>query len=520
MKKQLLVSVAVSSALLFLPVFASADTLGINFEPSLYTVGNINGQDGWSSLGAAGSGCAVYDHAVSGSFGTTGFGAQSLRISNAVVSGCFSDQTFSKSLINEAGETAAINSGFSGGTRQTHFESQFDLASAVPGAEQPGLYMSVSPDRGDGARMSYLRFEDQSDGIHVFFDDYTASGFNETDIATLDRSVPHSIKFVMDFVDGSTNDIVKIYIDNVLKITGTSWERYFEDNQPTIAPPTVDSLLFRTGGGAGNEAIGTLGKGFLIDNLSLASGFPDIDADGVADGDDLCPATGADEAWEVSWGQNRWQVQSTSSNGLTWFQNKVGKKGATTPTAGQSIAYTYGCNGHQILKMLKDELGDVMGGHWKYGISSGVLEEFHNDLNDGILDGQYLVDTVTVPANDEDGVSSLVTLLSGHDYLLKASGTADACVSGCGYSIIFDPEYSSSNGGGWVDGVDVPYVGSGPNLLDLMVDGGFVNWGAYNASHTYSYGMTGVDAPVVLKVNDLYYLNNTGSLTVNIFAQI
>jgi hypothetical protein len=29
--------------------------------------------------------------------------------------------------------------------------------------------MTVSPD--DGARMSYLRFEDQADGVHVFFID-------------------------------------------------------------------------------------------------------------------------------------------------------------------------------------------------------------------------------------------------------------------------------------------------------------------------------------------------------------
>ena len=30
--------------------------------------------------------------------------------------------------------------------------------------------ISVSPDNGQGARMSYLRFEDRADGVHVFFD--------------------------------------------------------------------------------------------------------------------------------------------------------------------------------------------------------------------------------------------------------------------------------------------------------------------------------------------------------------
>ena len=38
------------------------------------------------------------------------------------------------------------------------------------------MHMSVSPDNGSGARMSYLRFEDQSDGVHVFFDDVHESG--------------------------------------------------------------------------------------------------------------------------------------------------------------------------------------------------------------------------------------------------------------------------------------------------------------------------------------------------------
>ena len=40
----------------------SADTVSSTFET--LTPGTVNAQDGWSSLGAAGSGCAVYDHAV------------------------------------------------------------------------------------------------------------------------------------------------------------------------------------------------------------------------------------------------------------------------------------------------------------------------------------------------------------------------------------------------------------------------------------------------------------------------
>ena len=67
-------------------------------------------------------------------------------------------------------ESAASNAGFSGGARQPHFDVQWDIASTVPNAVQPGLHFSASPDRGDGARMSYLRVEDNLLGIDVFFD--------------------------------------------------------------------------------------------------------------------------------------------------------------------------------------------------------------------------------------------------------------------------------------------------------------------------------------------------------------
>ncbi|MEO7509240.1 MAG: hypothetical protein ABIZ95_18490, partial [Pyrinomonadaceae bacterium] len=269
----------------------------ITFEAPTYTLGNINGQDGWSKTGP-------YDSAVSSSLGTTGFGAQSLRISNAVTSGSFGDMTFSKSIVNEAGETTAANNGLSGGVRQNYFTAQFNFASAVPGAQQPGLAMSMAPDRGDGARMSYLRYVDQADGIHVFFDDFQdvapfggaigdvngCSGlddFTDIDIATLSRTAPHTIKFVMFFVDGPRNDIVMIYIDGVLKHTGTSWEdysRYCQSSQPA----TVDSLLIRT---AGANAPATAGNGFLFDNMLLSSTPFVVDDDGMASATDCNAAT-------------------------------------------------------------------------------------------------------------------------------------------------------------------------------------------------------------------------------------
>src|SRR5688572_26227107 len=114
---------------------AFADSASLDFEG--YALGTVNGQDGWSSTGA-------FDHQVVDPipFGVTTWGSRSLRISNAVTSGSFGDQTFSKSLADEAGESIgsdAYNNGYSGGTRQSYFEAQWDFASTVPGAEQVGL---------------------------------------------------------------------------------------------------------------------------------------------------------------------------------------------------------------------------------------------------------------------------------------------------------------------------------------------------------------------------------------------
>ncbi len=259
---------------------AHADTSNINFE-SGYSAGVINGQHGWSATGSAGSGCAVYDEGVSTNsafpLAPASFGTQSFRISNAATSGCFGDQAFAPELTQPAGESGSLDkNGNPVSSTLSHFESQFDVASTT-GGYQPGMVMSVSPDNGSGARMSYLRFEDQADGIHVFFDDVEGAtnpaNFVESPVTTLSYATAHTIKFSMDFVSGPSNDIVKIYIDGVNVKTGTSWENYYRydtESDPTFnnLSRTVDTMLFRVGGTA---APANFGQGNLIDNLSMAT---------------------------------------------------------------------------------------------------------------------------------------------------------------------------------------------------------------------------------------------------------
>lgn len=263
---------------LVLAVPASADTVSVNFEPSTYTLGSISGQDSWSNAVNP-----TYDQAVvANTYGFASFDSQSFRISDAVTSGSFGDWVFAKPLTNSVGETAATAGSFSVGTKQNHFEAQFDIASTLPG-EQVGMHMSVSPDRGDGSRMSFLRFDDMSDGIHVIFSDVnnpgpvgTVSIFNLEDIATISRTA-HTIKLTLDVIDGPSNDVVKVYIDGVLKKTGKSWEDYYRYDPEAIAeqsPRIVKTMIMQV---RGSSNPGNAGNGFLFDNINLSSGPIPVD---------------------------------------------------------------------------------------------------------------------------------------------------------------------------------------------------------------------------------------------------
>jgi parallel beta-helix repeat protein len=235
-----------------------------------FATGDVNNQFDWQKTGSS------YDVAVVNpktGFGVTDMGTRALRMSNSYVDGGFAGQTFSAPLANEAGETAAGNGGLSGGTRQRVFTATFSLRT-TQASEQEGLYASISPDRGDGARMSYLRLEDQGDGVHVFFDDYVSgSGFTDTDIATLTYAEKHTLGLTMIFVGGPANDIVRVSVDGSVVHLGTSWEDYFRDVELT-ATRTVDSLLFREGSNdPENDARPSLaGQGFLVDDVVLTSG--------------------------------------------------------------------------------------------------------------------------------------------------------------------------------------------------------------------------------------------------------
>ncbi|MBW1744341.1 MAG: hypothetical protein JRJ47_13075 [Deltaproteobacteria bacterium] len=119
-------------------------------------------------------------------------------------------------------------------------------------------------------------------------------------------------------------------------------------------------------------------------------------------------------------------------------------------------------------------------------------------------------------AVDADGTvaTSTETLVDGWLYRFEVSGRYSA-----GANITADAEYSSGpDSYAWDDFVE-KYEVHGECLLELTVDGGCVEWGPYDPEHVYTMDYTGAGSTVDFQIYDIYSPNNTGSLTVKIYAQ-
>lgn len=289
----------------------------VTFED--FAPGAIHGQHDWQATGAQGSGaapgsaCAVYDHAIAEyaalvppAFRDAAFGSKSLRISNAVTSGCYADQTFSHRAADVAGERDASSRSRDGLTEyaragaqlRNHFEVEWIIMSARPDDWQPGLELVASPARGDDHRMSWVQVSDRADGLAVVFaersDPAAPGSFQRVTVAQgLDRRRAHFIKLAAEFVDGPGNDVVRVYVDSVLRHRGASWETYYHDDPNGMsnfggATPAVNRVMFRTGsdthrGVPGDPAPATRGRGFLIDGVRVAVYSVALTADACRD---------------------------------------------------------------------------------------------------------------------------------------------------------------------------------------------------------------------------------------------
>ena len=105
------------------------------------------------------------------------------------------------------------------------------------------------------------------------------------------------------------------------------------------------------------------------------------------------------------------------------------------------------------------------------------------------------------------------------------SGSYKFVVSGTDFAggkytedIEFDAKYSithSKSGDTWTDTVS-GYESHGKDLLDLQVNGISLEWGIYNVDHIYGCSWTG-GGEVEFCIKDIFYPNNTGYLTVEIY---
>ena len=255
----------VSFALLLCGV-AAADTVETDFEVPLFHLGSVNKQDGWKSatpfdIPSLPHG---YDQAVVANSGAPpAFGGQSLRFSNGYnVTGPteYHFQTYSKPTKEAAGESLA----------NTEYTAQFSFISTKPAAEQPGLFAAISPDEGEGGRMSYIGLADTPSGIDVIF--YATpkpdGEFAAYDLGTVPRDKPHTIKFWMKLNPGPNNDFVRILIDG--RDTGecfTAWENLYRHQSQAV--PTTNTLLFRSSGE--QENLSLVGGGYLFDNVTITT---------------------------------------------------------------------------------------------------------------------------------------------------------------------------------------------------------------------------------------------------------
>jgi uncharacterized repeat protein (TIGR01451 family) len=161
----------------------------------------------------------------------------------------------------------------------TEYTAQFSFISTKPSVQQPGLNVSVSPDEGEGGRMSYIGLEDEPNGIEITFYDTNAEGeFVGYDLGTLPRNVPHTIKFWIKLNPPPNNDLVRIYIDgHDVGQCFTTWANFYRSVKQPVPP--IDRLEFRSVGEHENTSL--LGHGYLFDNVSTTTangpGLPGCD---------------------------------------------------------------------------------------------------------------------------------------------------------------------------------------------------------------------------------------------------
>jgi hypothetical protein len=340
-------------------------------------------------------------------------------------------------------------------------------------------------------------------GEAVFSPDHDNSPGSPTGTVRVNFSDPVSA-VALYFLDAEGAESSITAFDDVDNELGTAIAQNEGDNSQAFkyvlsADQEIYSVVIQLGNG---------GDGVGMDDLCFID--PDSDDDGVLNIDDLCSDTPQTDPTvpSVRLGTNRWIWEEGD-----WVTNAKGVEKDFT------IEQTRGCSCEQILDELVLITDLEFDGHYKFGCSQSVVEDW--------ISGLYYLESLEVPSYSEINtvpvtVESETILKSSETYQLVASGVADA-----GDTILFDAKYSVTQKLGespdtpadWTDDVS-GYESYGTSLLELLVDGATVDWGPYNADHTYIYPMVGQDQAVELWIYDIYHSNNVGNLDVDIFVEL
>jgi hypothetical protein len=238
----------------------------------------------------------------------------------------------------------------------------------------------------------------------------------------------------------------------------------------------------------------------------------DSDGDSIANTADFCAATSADVvAGRTVMGNYVW-------NGVSWVTNT----GAPAPV---TMSDTHGCSCLQIASYLTSATGqDLLTGAQQNGCAPATVTSWRS--------GNVPVQTLTVQATSATPVST-VALQNGSNYTFNASGTYvwascklkkgdvgyDEWVVN-GRNCIADAEYSwQLSNAGWVDGESQFPAGSEANY-DLLRNNQNINWGAYNAQHTYLTSAVGTGVPATFVIKDPNVSDNSGALSVAVALRL
>jgi hypothetical protein len=245
-------------------VLANAQFYSTSFESPTFSTGNVHGQDGWSNSGP-------YVANVSGAQAHTG--SQSLYRDNTVASGSFGDQTFSPGIGVGVGETGSV--GLTTGYNKVATDFWFYNGSSAA----DGSVISAALTDSQGSRAWSITIDNRvSAGVGLTF--FGASGTNSSNISfdafsmgTAARGAWHRIQTETTYIDGESNDIVKVWLNGSLIVsTGTTWEQYYRHSTEQAGNGNqlwaVDRMIFRS-------SIQGAGSGFYIDDFSMMATVPE-----------------------------------------------------------------------------------------------------------------------------------------------------------------------------------------------------------------------------------------------------